>query len=508
MSNQLGRPVVLVIIYILGLLVLGSCSPAVELDEEESSRPNIIFIIADDLAWDDSGPYGNEVVRTPNLDRLARQGIAFDNAVLTCSSCSPSRSSIITGRYPHKTDAEQLHWPLPAEQITFVELLKESGYYTAAAGKWHLGEEVKGRFDQVIEADVSGFQLPTGEEGKAGKFIEKAVGDARSGCSDWVPTLKNIGESKPYFLWLAALDPHRPYDSDIIENPHQSEEVQVPPYLPDTPESRAELALYYDEITRLDGFIGEVLDEVENRGEIKNTIVVFISDNGRPFPRDKTSIYDSGVKTPLIVRWPQEVGAGLRSEGLVSAVDLAPTFLELAGVDVPPSVQGRSIVPLLLDPSSSIRSYAYSEHNWHDYEDMGRSVRTTRYKYIRNFYSDLPGTPPADVVRSSTYRAMQRLRDTDSLSPAQRNCFVQPRPEEELYDIVSDPYEMENLASDPEYSPVLEELRQALKQWQIDTGDKIPKIRTPDEFDRETGGPLPVRVRPRPSKKEMFPEGR
>ena len=133
---------------------------------EGPKRPNVVLIIADDMAWDDCGAYGNPKVRTPNIDRLAREGMRFDRAFVTASSCSPSRSSIITGRYPHNTDAEELHWPLPPEQVTFVEKLKASGYWTAAAGKWHLGNAVKDRFDVVREADPSGFQLPAGKDAK------------------------------------------------------------------------------------------------------------------------------------------------------------------------------------------------------------------------------------------------------------------------------------------------------------------------------------------------------
>ena len=146
---------------------------------QADTRPNIVFIIADDLAWDDLGCSGNPNVRTPHLDRLAKGGMQFTNAFLTISSCSPSRASIITGTYPHQTDAEQLHWPVPADQLTFVELLKASGYWTAAAGKWHLGNAVKDRFNEVREADVSGFQLPTGEAAKKGRIIQKVIGDAR-----------------------------------------------------------------------------------------------------------------------------------------------------------------------------------------------------------------------------------------------------------------------------------------------------------------------------------------
>src|SRR5688572_17427524 len=198
----------------------------------------------------------------------------FSRAILTASSCSPSRASIMTGRYPHNTDAEQLHWPLPREQVTFVEKLKAAGYWTAAAGKWHLGPHIKDRFNAVAEAGTSGFQLAN----RAAKMIDE---DDESGCANWLPVLKSRPRDKPFFLWLAALDPHRDYKSDAIAKPHTPRDVTVPPYLPDIGEVRGDLALYYDEIARLDDNIGRVLAELDAQGVASNTLVIFMADNGR-----------------------------------------------------------------------------------------------------------------------------------------------------------------------------------------------------------------------------------
>lgn len=470
---------------------------------QQRHRPNIILIIADDMGWDDCGAYGHPTIRTPNIDRLGAEGIRFTNAFLTTSSCSPSRASIITGRYPHSTDAEQLHWPLPAEQVTFVELLKDAGYWTAAAGKWHLGNAVKDRFDVVHEADVSGFQLPTGQDGSAPAMIARE----RSGCERWISTLQNRPKDQPFFLWLAALDPHRDYEEGIIPNPHRPEDVRVPPYLPDVEDVREDLALYYDEITRLDTYVGQVLDELGKQGVEDDTFVLFISDNGSPFPRDKTTLYDSGIKTPWLARWPGRVKAGTVCTQLVSSVDIAPTVLALGGLDVPSHFQGHNFAPLLADPNRKIRDYVYAEDRWHDYEDLCRAARSLYYKYIRNDYPDLPATPPADVGRSRTFAAMRRLRDQGMLGTDQMGCFLKPRPAEELYDIVRDPHEMHNLVDDPEYADVLDEHRRALRDWSIGTDFRVPTTRTPDEFDRETGKPLPNRIRPRPSKREFQKAG-
>jgi len=469
------------------------------LAQSRGDRPNIVLMIADDMAWDDCGTYGHPTIRTPNIDKLAAQGMRFTNAFLTANSCSPSRASIITGRYPHNTDAEQLHWPLPPEQLTFVEILKEAGYWTASAGKWHLGDAVRDRFDVVHEADVSGFQLPTGKAGSAPAMIARE----KSGCERWIPTLRSRPRNKPFFLWLAALDPHRDYEKGIIANPHRPQDVVVPPYLPDVPDVREDLALYYDEITRLDDYVGKVMDELAAQGVEDDTFVLFFSDNGRPFPRDKTTLYDGGIKTPWLVRWPGRLRAGSICGQLVSSVDIAPTVLALAGLETPSTFQGRDFSPLLTDPNKKIRDYVYAEDHWHDYEDLGRAVRSLRYKYIRNDYPDLPATPPADVGRSLTFAAMRRLRKQGRLSENQMACFVKPRPAEELYDTVNDLHELRNLADDPRYADVLAEHRRALEDWSKRTAFEIPETRTPDEFDRETGKPLPNRIRPRPSKKDF-----
>ena len=471
------------------------------------AHPNLVLIIADDMAWDDSSPYGNDSIRTPNLSRLANEGMRFDNAILTISSCSPSRSSIVTGRYPHQTDSEELHWPVPADQITFVEKLKEKGYWTAAAGKWHLGEAIRDRFDEIREVDTSGFQLPSGEAAKAGKFIETLKGEAQSGCADWVSLLRERDPGKPFLVWLAAVDPHRPYDEQISEQPHSPDEVVLPPYHPDTPLVRQDYARYYDEITRLDRFVGAVLHELEAQKTADNTIVIFLSDNGRPFPRDKTTLYDSGIRTPLIIRWPAVVKPGTRCNQLVSTIDLATTILTLGGLPVSRNYVGKDFTALLEGKDVEIRDAIFAEKNWHDYEDRSRAVRDRRYKYIINHYPDLPATPPADAARSDTFKEMQRLRAEEQLPDVQSTCFRVPRPREELYDLTTDPHELNDLARDPAHQDTLERLRAEYKQWRLRTREQIPRLRTPDEFDRVTGKPTPARIRPRWSKAKMIEEG-
>jgi len=474
----------------------------------EKTRPNIVLIIADDMAWDDSTPYGHPNIQTPNIQKLAEEGMRFDNAFLTISSCSPSRASIITGRYPHQTDAEELHWPVPAEQITFVEELRAAGYWTGAAGKWHLGDALRERFDEIREVDTSGFQLPSGEAGKAGKFKESLEGEAQSGCADWIPLMQARDKSKLFFLWLAALDPHRPYHENIIENGAKQEDIRVAPYHVDTPATRKDYTVYYDEITRLDKYVGRVMAELKKQGVDKNTMVLFFSDNGRPFPRDKTTLYDSGIRTPWIVRWPNKVKAGTSTTRLVSSVDIALTALDIAGIYKGlDTFEGHSFLPLLTHPKQAIRKYIFAEKNWHDFEDDVRAVRDERYKYIRNYYNDLPQTPSADSARSPTFQTILELEKQGKLLPHQRTCLTAPRPKEELYDTKTDPHELTNLASDGRYQAILDTMRSALKTWEKRTDDYVPELRTADEFDRVTGVPTKARVRPRLSKKEMVAKG-
>lgn len=450
----------------VSLLVPSSlCAARSRPEPGAGTRPNFIIMIADDLGYGDLGCYGHPHIRTPNIDRLAAGGLKFTHAFLTCSSCSPSRSSIMTGRYPHNTGAQELHQPLPADQVVFAGLLRRAGYYTACAGKWHLGEAARGNFDTI-------------------------AGGSPSGCETWVETLQDRPKDRPFFLWLAAMDPHRGYRPNTIPQPHGPQDAVVPPFLPDIPETRRDLAMYYDEVTRMDGFIGQVLEELDGQGVARNTSVLFLSDNGRPFPRCKTTVYDSGVRTPFIVRWPDRVRPGTICDSLVSAVDIAPTIVEFAGLDPSPTFQGRSFAPLLADPQASIRAYIFAEHNWHDYQAHERSVRSQKHLYIRNAFPHLPCTPPADAVRSITFQAMRTLHADGELPPAQLGCFAAPRTGEELYDCGADPHQLLNVAADPKYGGVLEPMRRVHEKWVRDTGDTIPESPTPDKFDRETGKPL------------------
>ncbi len=352
--------------------------------------------------------------------------------------------------------------PLPTDKILFAGELQKAGYYTAAAGKWHLGPN-RSEFDTIYHKT------------------------SQSGCEHWVEAIQNRSKDKPFFLWLASSDPHRIYFPNTIPEPHDPSEVIVPDYLPDNDSTRKDLALYYDEISRMDSFMGKVMSELKSQGEYDNTVVIYMTDNGRPFPRCKTRMYNSGVKTPFIVQWPEKIKPGSISESMVSSIDIAPTFVELAGGEVPEVFQGKSFSQVLMNPNVETREYTYSEHNWHDYQSYERQVRSKKYLYVKNAFPELTASPPADAVRSITYQEMIRLKSEGKLTEEQMDCFVAPRSAEELFDLEADPYQMNNIAADPAYAKVLVEMSDVLDKWIADTGDIIPETPTPDKFDRITG---------------------
>ncbi|WP_114750646.1 sulfatase family protein [Pleomorphovibrio marinus] len=447
------------------LAVVFSLSAAVA----QTGRPNIILIIADDIGWDDLGCYGHTVVQSPVIDRMATEGIRFDNFYLTTSSCSPSRSSIISGRYPHNTGAAELHTPLPESISIFPELLQQAGYFTAQSGKWHMGEAARRGFDVIHD--------------------KEGIGDG--GEEMWVPTLKDRPKDKPFFLWLAALDAHRPWGPNEFSGTHDPAQISPPVYLANASATKTDLAQYYDEIKRFDHYIGEVEKELQRQGVLENTLIMVISDNGRPFPRSKTRMYDSGIKSPFVAKWPAGIkkSASL-SESMISSIDIAPTFLDLAEVKVPDSFQGKSFASLFEKPEKAFRKYVFAEHNWHDHEALERMVRTKDHLYVLNLRPSLSNNGPADSNASPSYEDLKDLRDKGRLSPAQADIFLHPRPYEELYLVTSDGEQLLNLGSHPGHMEALEQLREAMKIWIEDTKDTHPENLTPDWYDKETGKPL------------------
>jgi arylsulfatase A-like enzyme len=447
-----------------------------------AAPPNVILFIADDVSASDLGCYGSRTARTPHIDRLAAAGRRFDEAYLSASSCSPSRSSIITGRYPHNNGrASELHQPIAAHLPWFPRLLKDAGYYTALVGKNHMTAEkpAAGESEQPSAFDLIGTGNAPGNKG---------------GHATWVQTLQERPKEKPFFCWFASLDAHRMWDADddwvesIYGPKHDPAKMVVPPFLSDNAETRRDLASYHNEITRFDYFIGQVVAELEKQGQLENTLLLIMADNGAAFPRAKTRLHDTGMKTPFVAHWPAGIGkAGTPSQSLVSAIDIAPTVLSLAQVPVAATMQGVSFAPVLADPTAQVRRYAFSEHNWHDYEAHGRAIRSEGFLYLRNNRPQFPWQGPADAVASVSFQQLRSLREAGKLTPEQADVFLAPRPAEELYRTQADPLQMKNLAADPDYASMKERLAKQLDAWIEATHDSAPADLSKDTFDRLTG---------------------
>ncbi len=261
----------------------------------------------------------------------------------------------------------------------------------------------------------------------------------------------------------------------------------MPPYLVDTPETRIDLAHHYDEITRLDFFVGEVVRELARQKVLDHTVVIVMADNGRPFPHSKTQLYEDGIKPPLVIRWPAGIPRPARVDSLVSSIDIAPTILELAGVARPATFQGVSLVPILRDPKAIVRDFVFAEHNWHNFQAHVRMVRWADSVYMRNAWPELPQPGASDTFYNPSADALKARYAKGELTPLQANVFLQPRPPEEFFNLASDPGQTKNLAAGGAPTPELTKLRAVLTRWTSETGDTVPTKPTPSNVVLGTG---------------------
>lgn len=436
----------------------------------QSTKPNFIIILADDVSFDDFGCYGHPHIRTPHIDALAAEGMRFDNAYLTVSQCSPTRCSLITGRYPHNTGAAELHTPLRSDSVLFPQFLKDAGYYTVHDGKNHYGNN-----KALAKAfDVLSTNHDKSDDGKEEK---------------WIPLLQARPKDKPFFFFLNPVDAHLPFTPDPLAKPHEPQDAVIPPYFVDDLDTRRDLAQYYDEIQRMDRFIGLLVDELKAQHVFENTFLLFMGDNGRPFSRCKTRLLESGIKTPFVISWPNGISSKPQvTRSLVSAIDIAPTILELAGITIPPSVQGRSFVPVLNQTTNTIRDFAFAEHNWHALAGYERAVRFGDYLYLENRLPQLDAHPNVEVIKYQCGHILSLIAGwkAGNLSPAQADVFIMPRPSEELFFIPDDPHQIHNVIDLPAHQSALTQAHHALKQWQEQTADDFPGFEhlTPDNTPR------------------------
>jgi arylsulfatase A-like enzyme len=447
-SNRVGR----VFFWFLGFAFLAG--PIVQAQSVSGEKVNILWLVTEDISPYISS-YGDSTAKTPNLDRLAREGVRFSNVFSVSGVCAPSRSCLITGMYPTNIGTNNMRtlnpYPnlgfpkysvvLPPEVKMLSELMRRAGYYCTNNNKQ----------DYQFEAPRSGW-------------------DESSLKAHW----RNRPSGKPFFsvvnievthesrIWGKKNDP-------LLVDPYK---VKIPPYYPESPIIRRDLARMYSNIMEMDKVVGEKLKELEEDGLLDNTIVVWYSDNGGPIPRGKREIYDTGIHVPMIIRYPDKRSAGTVSRELISFVDFAPTTLSLAKINIPSYLQGQAFAGD--SKAASPRKYIYAARDRMDSEyDMVRAVRDERFKYIKNFQPEKP------YVQNIAYRKQMDLMNEllkfekeGKLKGVQQLWFRKTKDKEELFDTQRDPFELKNLAGDPAYKEKLNELRAELEKWMIQTKDK------------------------------------
>ena len=452
--------------------------------EQQQEKPNILFAIADDWGWPHAGVYGDPVIQTPAFDRLAEEGILFNHAYISSPSCTPSRNAILTGQYHWRLGPGADLWSTldPATPV-YPLLLEDAGYKIGHYRKsWGPG-------------DISNWERhPVGDNfndvGFAG-FLEEREAD------------------QPFCFWLGTSDPHRPYDRGSgIRSGMDPEKIRMFECFPDHEIVRSDVADYYYEVQRFDTLVASAIALLEEYGELENTIIVVTGDHGMPFPRCKSNNYDSGARIPLAIRWGSKIkNPGRVLEDFISTTDLAPTFLDIAGVSIPEVMTGKSFKDLLTSSKEGFidkenRSYVLHGKERHvpgQEENMGgypvRAIRNHDFLYIRNFKPERwpSGTPNykeaiipycwlGDCDNGPTKTYMVENKDKDELHQMLYDLSFGKRPAEELYDCRKDPEQLVNLSDDEDYATIREELSALLMEQLEATGD--PRVLGGgDEFD-------------------------
>jgi arylsulfatase A-like enzyme len=424
-------------------------------------RPNILLMLADNWAWPHASVYRDSVVRTPVFDRLAAEGAVFTHAFAPTPSCSPSRSSLLSGQPAHALGAAaSLYGPLSTKVPIYTELLDDAGYSVGFSGKgWGPGNP----------KEAGRTRNPAGRQ-----------------YDSFDAFLARHDAARPFCFWFGSHDPHVPWDRNQRRKATMdARQAALPPHVPDHPAVRDDILNYYCEVEAFDAECGEMLDRLRQRGMLDHTLVVMTSDNGWQMPRGLGNCYDLGVRVPLAVRWPERVKRGVTSDAFVKLDDLCPTFLEAAGVAVP-RVPALSLWPLLEGGRQAGREHVFVERERHANVRRGnlsypvRGMRTREFLYLRNLAPDRhPAGDPelywavgpyGDVDDSQTKRLL--------LDPANRETFRRyfdlcfgPRPAEELYDARRDPGQVNNLAAQPQYAETKAALARKVDEWMRATGD-------------------------------------
>ncbi|MEM7144781.1 MAG: sulfatase [Verrucomicrobiota bacterium] len=474
--------------------------------DQTARLPNILFCIADDWGWPHASAYGDPVVKTPVFDRLADEGILFKNAYISSPSCTPSRNAILTGQYHWRLDTgASLYGALPQSEETYPHLLEKAGYKTGHWRKaWGPGK-LEGKW-----AD----KHPAGENYKGG-FAE---------------FMESLPEGQPFCFWLGASDPHRGYKLHSgAESGMNLHEIELFEHFPDSPEVRGDVADYYFEVQRFDSDVGNAIALLEEKGLLDNTIIVVTGDHGMPFPRCKSNLYDAGARVPLAVRWGDKIKPGRVIEDFVSTTDLAPTFLEIAGLDPLDAMTGKSLTPLFKGNKSGRtaedeRPYVLTGKERHvpsqEAPNSGgypmRALRNHDFLLIKNYAPDrwpngtpnhqkafIPGAWYADTDNGPTKSYIVDNKDKDDEHRRAYELCFGFRPEIELYDLAKDPGQLNNIADDPEYTATLKKLIAQLDADLEETKDPRAVGNAPfDTYPYGGGAPKFPGLRKEPKKKK------
>ncbi len=415
-----------------------------------ATAPNIVWIVGEDMG-PELGCYGDPQAITPNMDRLARQGRRYAHAFTHAPVCAPSRSGLITGRYPTSIGTHHMRSTLLKPPPMFTEHLRKAGYTIAWPTK-----SAFGKTDFNFEIPEHAFDIQadwTKEIPKAPFFGFYNITTSHESQIRATPEglARNLAELKP-------------------EEYHDPKKLKLPAYTPDTPETRRDLANYYDLVTAVDYQVGKVLATLNKAGIADSTVVILTGDHGRGLPRSKRWVYHQGIHVPLIIRWPKVLEPGSVSDELACFLDFAPTTLAIAGVAPQKGMNGRILVGPKAQPAPR---YVFSARDRMDEaEDRIRSVHDIRNQYIRNYHPERPYAQRiAYMEEMPTMQVWRRLFNEKKLNAVQAGFFAESKPKEELYAVDNDPDEVHNLASDPKYQAKLQEFRAALDRWEIETGD-------------------------------------
>ncbi len=445
-----------------GMAGVAAASAAPGLAQPAAKQRNVLLLISDDQGLD-LGCYG-VAVKTPRLDRLARQGTLFRHGYAAVSSCSPSRAVINTGLYTHQNGMYGLQHDVHHQSLlpgieTLPAMLRRAGYATALVGKKHVGPDSAFPYESELVPERGGIR----------DVRELAIATA---------SFIRSTDDRPFFVTVAYSDPHRAavdYGNDrawpgVKPESYDPHRVAIPSHLPDLPAVRQDLAEYYESLSRLDAGVGMILDDLAASGRAEDTLVIFLSDNGRPFPGAKTNFYGPGLHLPLIVYAPGS--ASVASDAMVSFTDITPTVLDWTGV-APPAykLSGRSLLPILGKADDPTRDAIFASHDFHEinqYYPM-RSIRTRTHSYILNLAYQLPYPIAGDVAGSPSWRAIS-ADPSIRLGTRTQAAYLQ-RPAEELYDLTRDPDEITNVAADPAYAAVKAQLAERLRAVRAATKD-------------------------------------